>query len=152
MILWYSFKDKIVPLPTLTAFYYSFTGVLGLSLSSVFAIYSATSIVEAFLTTTLLFGAMPLMSTITKRDLSGLGSLLFFGLVGVIIASLNQFIFHEFSFFIGSSALLESLFSLFLLLMMYKQQNKSMQKLVVTKDMESNLQSVCISTLSIYFN
>jgi FtsH-binding integral membrane protein len=93
MILWYSFKGQDWPLSTLTAFYYSFTGVLGLSLSSVFAIYSATSIVEAFLTTTLLFGAMATYGTITKRDLSGLGSLLFFGLIGVIIASLINMFF-----------------------------------------------------------
>ena len=93
MILWYSFKGQDWPLSTLTAFYYSFTGVLGLSLSSVFAIYSATSIVEAFLTTTLLFGTMAAYGTITKRDLSGLGSLLFFGLIGVIIASLVNMFF-----------------------------------------------------------
>ena len=93
MILWYSFKGQDWPLSTLTNFYYAFTGVLGLSLSSVFAIYSATSIVEAFLTSTLLFGTMAAYGTITKRDLSGLGSLLFFGLIGVIIASLVNMFF-----------------------------------------------------------
>ena len=93
MILWYSFKGQDWPLKTLTTFYYAFTGVLGLSLSSIFAIYSATSIVEAFLTSTLLFGTMAAYGTITKRDLSGFGSILFFGLIGVIIASLVNMFF-----------------------------------------------------------
>ena len=98
MILWYSFKGQDWPLKTLTIFYYAFTGVLGLSLSSIFALYSATSIVEAFLTSTVLFATMAVYGTVTKKDLSGSGSILFFGLIGVILASLINFIFMS-SFF-----------------------------------------------------
>ena len=91
MILWYSFKGQDWCLKTLTKFYYAFTGVLGLSLSSIFAVYSATSIVEAFLTSTILFGLMAAYGTYTKKDLSGWGSMLFLGLIGVIIAMVVNF-------------------------------------------------------------
>jgi len=86
MILWYSFKGQDWPIETLTSFYYAFVGVMGLSLSSIFAIYSSTSIVEAFLTTSLTFGFASLYGYVTKRDLSGWGNLLLVGLVGIIIA------------------------------------------------------------------
>ena len=75
MILWYSFKGQDWEIGTLTNFYYAFTGVMGLSLSSIFAVYSATSIVEAFLTTSLTFGFASAYGYMTKRDLSGWGSM-----------------------------------------------------------------------------
>lgn len=93
MILYYSFKGQDWDIHALRSFYYAFTAVMGLSLSSILAIYSATSIVEAFLTTGLTFGFASLYGYTTKKDLSGWGSLLLVGLVGIIIASvLNIFL------------------------------------------------------------
>lgn len=86
MIFWYSFKGQDWPLSTLTNFYYAFVGVMGLSLSSIFAVYTATSIVEAFLTASLTFGAASVYGYTTKKDLSGWGSILIVGLIGIIIA------------------------------------------------------------------
>ena len=69
---------------------YSF--VMGLSLSYIFVIYSDASIAKTFFITAGTFGAMALIGTTTKVDLSKFSSILFMGLIGVIIASVvNMF-------------------------------------------------------------
>lgn len=59
----------------------------GLVLSSIFFAYDIGSIYSAFAASALTFGVMSLVGALTKRDLSGLGGILFMGLIGVIIAS-----------------------------------------------------------------
>jgi FtsH-binding integral membrane protein len=60
----------------------------GLTLSFVFLTYTSSSITSAFLTTSVTFGAMSLYGYTTKKDLTSLGSFLFMGLIGIVIASL----------------------------------------------------------------
>ncbi|EKF18678.1 Bax inhibitor-1/YccA family protein [Nitratireductor pacificus] len=69
-----------------TAFWV-FAGLMGLSLSSIFLVYTGQSIVRTFFITAASFGALSLWGYTTKRDLSGMGSFLFMGLIGLIIAS-----------------------------------------------------------------
>jgi hypothetical protein len=71
---------------------------MGLSLASIFIIYTQTSIARVFFITASVFGAMSLYGYTTKRDLTGWGSFLFMGLIGVIIASVVNI-------FLASSAL-----------------------------------------------
>lgn len=78
--------------------FWIFAGLMGLSLASIFAIYTHTSIARVFFITAGTFGAMSLYGYTTKRDLSGWGSFLFMGLIGVIIASIVNL-------FLASSAL-----------------------------------------------
>ena len=61
---------------------------MGISLSSIFLVYTHTSIVRVFFITAATFGALSLYGYTTKRDMSGMGSFLFMGLIGIIIASL----------------------------------------------------------------
>jgi FtsH-binding integral membrane protein len=56
-------------------------------LSAVFLAYTSSSIAGTFLITAGMFGAMAIYGLATKRDLSGLGSFLFMGLIGILIAS-----------------------------------------------------------------
>lgn len=86
MILYYSYKGQDWDLRTLTGFYYLFTAVMGIGLSSVFLLFTTNSIVETFLVTSLTFGAASAYGHFTKRDLSGMGSFLMIGLIGLIIA------------------------------------------------------------------
>ena len=65
-----------------------YSALTGVSLSAVFMAYSAGSIANAFLVTAGTFGAMSLYGTVTKRDLTGMGSFLFMGLIGLFIAVL----------------------------------------------------------------
>src|SRR5688572_16132003 len=73
--------------------FWVFSALMGISLSSIFLVYTHTSIVRVFFITAATFGALSLYGYTTKRDMSGMGSFLFMGLIGIILASLVN-IFH----------------------------------------------------------
>lgn len=66
--------------------FWAFAAVMGLSLSSIFLVYTGASIAKVFFITAATFGSMSLYGYTTKRDLTGIGSFLFMGLIGLIIA------------------------------------------------------------------
>ena len=66
--------------------FWAFAAVMGLSLSSIFMVYTDASIAKVFFITAATFGAMSLWGYTTKRDLTGMGSFLMMGLIGLIIA------------------------------------------------------------------
>jgi FtsH-binding integral membrane protein len=68
--------------------FWVFSALMGVSLSSIFLVYTHTSIVRVFFITAASFGALSLYGYTTKRDMSGMGSFLIMGLFGVVIASL----------------------------------------------------------------
>ena len=78
--------------------FWLFAGVMGLSMASIFLVFTGESIARVFFVTAATFGAVSLYGYTTKRDLTGMGSFLFMGLIGIVIASLVNL-------FIGSSAL-----------------------------------------------
>lgn len=65
-----------------------FSSLMGLSLASIFVSYTGTSVARVFFISASMFGTMSLYGYTTKKDLNGLGSFLFMGLIGIIIASL----------------------------------------------------------------
>lgn len=67
--------------------FWTFAAVMGLSLASVFLVFTGESIARTFFITAAAFGALSLYGYTTKRDLSALGTFLIMGLFGVIIAS-----------------------------------------------------------------
>ena len=70
-----------------------FAAIMGLSFAVIFAVYTALSIFNAFMGAAVLFGTLSFYGYFTKKDLSGLGSLLFVGLIAIVIASIiNIFI------------------------------------------------------------
>ena len=78
--------------------FWIFAALMGASLSSIFLVYTVSSITRLFFITAGTFGAMSIYGYTTKRDLTKLGGFLFMGLIGIIIASIVNI-------FIGSSAL-----------------------------------------------
>ena len=66
--------------------FWAFAAVMGLSLASIFLVFTGESIARVFFITAATFGAMSLYGYTTTRDLSGWGSFLFMGLIGIIIA------------------------------------------------------------------
>jgi FtsH-binding integral membrane protein len=76
---------------TLTLLFLAFSGVMGLSLSSVFLVYSMGSITQVFLITAGTFAVMAFAGYTTSVDLSKFGALLFMALIGIIIASVVNF-------------------------------------------------------------
>jgi FtsH-binding integral membrane protein len=67
--------------------FWAFAGIMGLSLAYVFQVYVAADIVRVFFITAATFGALSLYGYTTPRSLSGWGSFLFMGVVGLLIAS-----------------------------------------------------------------
>jgi FtsH-binding integral membrane protein len=68
--------------------FWVYAALVGLSLGSIFMVYTHTSIVRVFFITAASFGALSLWGYTTQRDLTGMGSFLIMGLFGVILASL----------------------------------------------------------------
>ncbi|KEY57426.1 Bax inhibitor-1/YccA family protein [Serratia sp. DD3] len=71
-----------------TGLFMLYSALTGLTLSMILLQYTGESIAVTFVVTAGMFGAMSLYGYTTKRDLSGLGSMLFMGLIGIILASL----------------------------------------------------------------
>ncbi len=70
-----------------------YSALTGLTLSTIFLVYTVASIVQTFAVAAGMFGAMSIYGYVTKRDLSGWGSFLFMSLIGLVIASLvNLFV------------------------------------------------------------
>ncbi len=76
---------RMSPMGAITAFMV-YSGLNGLTLGVVFLIYTEASIASTFFITAGTFGTMAAYGTLTKKDLSGWGSFLFMGLIGIIIA------------------------------------------------------------------
>ncbi|EKY3197361.1 Bax inhibitor-1/YccA family protein [Cronobacter universalis] len=74
-----------------TALFMLYSALTGLTLSSIFLVYTYASIASTFVVTAGMFGVMSLYGYTTKRDLSGWGNILFMALIGLIIASLVNF-------------------------------------------------------------
>ena len=79
-----------------TALYWTIVALIGASLGVVGLMYTGTSIASTFLITATAFGGLSLFGYTTKKDLSGFGSFLIVGVIGLIIASLvNIFLRSE---------------------------------------------------------
>jgi FtsH-binding integral membrane protein len=78
--------------------FYMFAAVMGLSISSIFLVFTGVSIVTTFLVTAIAFASLSLYGYTTKKDLSAMGTFLMMGLVGLIVAMIINI-------FVASSAL-----------------------------------------------
>ena len=73
---------------TVQVLFWVFAAVMGLSLSSIFIQYTGESVARVFFISAGAFGALSLYGYTTKKDLTGWGSFLFIGLIGILIASI----------------------------------------------------------------
>lgn len=83
-----TFRLERLSFPALAALFVAYAVVNGISFSFIFQVYSLGAITKVFLSTTALFGIMAVAGYSTRTDLTKLGSLLFIGLIGIVIASL----------------------------------------------------------------
>lgn len=86
MIFYYSFAGQGWSFDTTRTFYYVFTATMGVSLSTIFVVYTATSVAQVFFITASVFAAASLYGYTTKKDISSWGSFLIVGLIGIIVA------------------------------------------------------------------
>lgn len=78
---------------TAQAVFWGFSAAMGVSLATVFMVYTGTSVARVFFITAGTFAAMSLYGYTTKKDLSGIGSFLIMGLIGIFIAAIvNMFL------------------------------------------------------------
>ena len=88
MVFFLSFRIGKMSVASAQTTFWVFAALLGVSLSTIFVVYTATSITQVFFITAATFGAMSLWGYTTKRDLTSFGSFFFMGLIGLIIAML----------------------------------------------------------------
>jgi len=79
-------------------FFYAFAAVMGLSLAWIFQVFTGVSIAQTFLITAISFAGLSLYGYTTKKDLSGFGTFLMMGVIGLIVAMIVNL-------FLASSAL-----------------------------------------------
>jgi hypothetical protein len=97
-IFFFTFRMDRMSAATARATFFAFAAVMGASLSTILIRYTGASVVQVFFITAAAFGSLSLWGYTTQRSLSGMGSFLLMGLIGLIIASLVNI-------FLASSAL-----------------------------------------------
>lgn len=98
MVLWMGFGLQRMQVSTANALFWAYSVLMGVSLSSIFLMYTGESIARAFFITAGTFGGMSLYGYTTKRDLTSMGSFLIMGVWGLLLASIANI-------FIGSAGL-----------------------------------------------
>ena len=79
--------------------FYLFAAVMGVSISSIFLVFTGESIAQVFLVTSIAFAGLSLWGYTTKKDLSGMGTFLMMGVIGLVVASIINI-------FLGSPAIM----------------------------------------------
>jgi len=93
-----SFALERMSVATAQLVFWAYAALNGVTFSSLGLSYAHSSITHVFLITAATFGAMSLYGYTTKRDLTGLGSFLFMGLIGLLIASIAGIFFQSSAF------------------------------------------------------
>ncbi len=129
--------------------FWVYSALVGISIASIFMVFTHTSIVRVFFITAASFGALSLWGYTTQRDLSGMGSFLLMGLFGVILASLvNLFMAsNALQFFISVAGVL-----VFAGLTAWDTQRLKSDYLYGAMDGETAERSAIVSALSLYLN
>ncbi|MBN8829305.1 MAG: Bax inhibitor-1/YccA family protein [Sphingomonadales bacterium] len=97
-VFFFSFRIEKMSAATAQAAYWAFAAVMGVSMASIFLVFTGMSIAQTFFIAAAMFTAMSLYGYTTKADLSKFGAFLIMGVVGILIAMLVNL-------FVGSSAL-----------------------------------------------
>jgi FtsH-binding integral membrane protein len=95
MVLFLSFRIQQMSFAAAQTTFWIYAALMGISLSTILFVYTGASIAMTFFVTAATFGAMSLWGYTTQRDLTGFGSFLFMGLIGLILASLANMFFHS---------------------------------------------------------
>jgi FtsH-binding integral membrane protein len=147
-VFFFSFKIQTMSASAAQMTFWAFCAVMGLSLASVFLVFTGTSIARTFFIAATMFGTTSLYGYVTKRDLSRFGSFLMMGLIGVVIASIVNI-------FLGSSALQFAIsvigILVFVGLTAYDTQNIK-EQYSENHDQESNQKLAVFGALSLYLN
>ena len=134
---------------TATALFALYAALNGVTLGYIFIVYTIPAITSAFLTTTLTFAVMAIIGSVTKRDLTRLGSILLMALIGLIIASfVNIFLKNTtMGWIITYAGVL-----IFVGLTAYDAQKVKQMYLTMGGDMETNRKISVLGALTLYLD
>jgi FtsH-binding integral membrane protein len=129
--------------------FWAFAAVMGLSMSSIFIRYTGASITQMFFVTSAAFAGLSLYGYTTKRDLSGWGSFLIMGVIGIVIAGIVNL-------FLQSGALMFAISMIgvfvFAALTAYDTQRIKDEYCTVAGDQEAMAHASIFGALSLYLD
>ena len=103
LVFYFSARVNRMSFSTATAVFILYSAITGLTFSSIFVVFSMSSIATTFFITAGMFAAMALVGSFTKKDLSGIGKFALMALIGLIIAGIvNMFLRNAMMDFIVS--------------------------------------------------
>ena len=148
-VLVLSFGIQKLKTSTAQMLYWAFAAVMGISLSSIFFVYTGSSITQVFFVTAAAFASLSLYGYTTKRNLTGMGSFLMMGLFGIINAMV-------FNLFMQSSALQFAISVIGVLvfagLTAYDTQRLKLQYDYVAGNATAMSRATIMGALSLYLN
>src|ERR1700733_12104109 len=95
LVLFLSFRINRMSVGAAQATFWIYASLVGIGIAPILLVYTGASVAEVFFITAATFGAMSLWGYTTRRDLSGMGSFLFMGLIGIVIASVVNMFLHS---------------------------------------------------------
>ena len=95
LVMWMSAGFQRMSASTMVLVFVGYSVLMGVSLSFIFLAYTGASIAKTFLITSGMFGTMAVLGYTTKTDLTKFGSIMFMGLIGIIIASVVNMFMHS---------------------------------------------------------
>jgi uncharacterized protein len=95
LVFFLSWRIERMSISTARTTFLAYAALIGVTFGSLFIVYTSASIAQVFFITAATFGAMSLWGYTTRSDLSGMGSFLFMGLIGVVIASVVNIFLHS---------------------------------------------------------
>lgn len=95
MVFFLSARIATLSFQTAQMLFWIYAGLMGLSLSSIFLIFTGESIARLFFITSSVFGAMSLYGYTTRKDLTSMGSFLMMGVLGLVVASIVNLFLHS---------------------------------------------------------
>jgi uncharacterized protein len=94
-VLTMSFGFNRISYPVLAILFVAYSAITGISLSLFISMFSPSSVLGIFITTSVVFGIMALAGYTTKTDLTKFGSILFMFLIGIVVASVVNWFLHS---------------------------------------------------------
>ncbi len=148
-VFYFSYKLNSLSAEQAKVYLWIYSTLMGLSMASIFVIYTGTSVARVFFIAAASFGSMSLYGYTTKKDLTGIGSFMFMGLIGLIIASLVNI-------FLKSSALDFALsvvgVFIFIGLTAYDTQRIKQNYYAFSGDKEMTTKAAVLGALNLYMD
>ena len=149
MSLVMSFKITSAKISTIKGLYFAYSFLMGLSMSTLFLVFSGVDIAKTFLITACMFGGMSIYGYTTKKDLSSMGSYLFMAVWGLFIASIVNIFTHSSGLSFGISLI--SVF-VFTILVAFDTQNLKRTYYAVCQDTNMATRLGIFGALQLYID